>query len=146
MAVSNRKRLLVGTAAVAFIGLLLVALVSPFETTVVPEWKIHVVDESGKPVGNLSINEGWIDYYIESSRHEEVRRANSEGYVEFPRRTVRASLLARIRGVLVSFMHPHAPSGTYAFANVMGPYVSPTDTDYEPGKPLPQTIVVGPQP
>ncbi len=146
MAVSNRKRLLGAAVVVAFLGLLLAASLYPFETTVVPEWKIHIVDESGKPVGNLSINEGWIDYYIESNRHEEVRRANSEGYVEFPRRTVRASLLARIKGALVSFRHPHTPSGTYAFADVMGPYVSPADTDYEPGKPLPQTIVVRPQP
>jgi hypothetical protein len=146
MGVSNRKRLLGTVAVVAFLGLLAVALLYPFETTVVPEWKIHIVDESGKPVGNLSVNEGWIHYSIESNRHEEARIANSEGYVEFPRRTIRAPLLVRLKGTLITALHPHAPSGTYAFANVMGPYVSPTDTDYEPGKPLPQTIVVRPQP
>lgn len=141
----DRRRLLVA-AFLALGALLMAALLYPFETTVVPEWRIHIVDESGRPVGNLAVNEGWIDYSIESNRHEEVRTANSEGFLEFPRRTIRASLLVRLKGILITALHPHSPSGTYAFANVVGPYVSPTDTDYEPGKPLPQIIVVRPQP
>jgi hypothetical protein len=146
MTVSNRKRLRGVAVLVVLLALLLAALLLPFETTIVPGWSIRIVDEAGKPVGNLAIKEGWIHYNLESYRHEETRKADASGYVEFPRRTVTASLLVRIRGVIVSALHPHAPSGIYAFANVMGPYVSPTDTDYEPGKPLPETIVVRPQP
>jgi hypothetical protein len=50
--------------------LLAAFLFYPFETTVVPEWKIQVVDESGNPVKGVVVNQGWRHHSVEIRRQE----------------------------------------------------------------------------
>jgi hypothetical protein len=133
-------------AAGVFVACLIVMLFYPFETTVVPEWKIHVVDVSGKPVPGVIVNEQWRNHSIEFNCHNEDATTDGQGHVSFPRRTVRASLAFRIVGTVVVHFNVHGQSGAKASAIVLGPYVSSTNADYAPGRPLPQVIVVAPQP
>lgn len=126
--------------------LLALLLLYPFETTVVPEWKIRVVNETGKPMPGILVNEGWREHSIELHRNEQALVTDGEGYVYFPRRGVRACLLHRTVGKVITSVNPHGESGTKAFADVIGPYISKTDTDYAPGKQLPNLIVILPQP
>ena len=122
--------------------LLAVLLLYPFETTVVPEWKVRVVDESGNSMIGMAVKEGWEHSSIESHRHEQDLTTDNEGRVTFPRRTIRANLLWRIVGRAVVAVIPHAQSGPHFFLDVQGPYSSLTGTDYLPNDPLPNIIVV----
>jgi hypothetical protein len=126
--------------------LLAFLLLYPFETAVVPEWKIRVVDEAGKPVPRILVKQGWREHSIELHRNEQTLVTDEDGYVYFPRRRIRAGLLHRTIGRVLTFLNPHGQSGTEAFADVIGPYTSQTDTNYTPGKQLPNVIVIRPQP
>ena len=121
-------------------------LLYPFETTVVPEWKIRVVDESGKPVGNVLVNQGWRDHSIELHRSEQGISSDSQGYVYFPRRAVRAGLLHRLIGRAVASLNPHGETRIETFVYVVGPYLSRTDTVGSTDASLPHVIIIRPQP
>ena len=88
-------------ALIAVLLLLLVLLVFPFKTTIVPSWNLRVVDQSGTPVRGLNVTEHWQHYLIESSAHEDARQTGPDGRVSFPERSVRASLLRRSLATLV---------------------------------------------
>ena len=85
------------TQASIAVGLLLVLLLLfyPFQTTIVPEWSLKVVDEEGAPVRDVNVTEHWQHFLLEASSHEEMRRVQDNGAVSFPERTIRASLVRR---------------------------------------------------
>ena len=85
------------TQASIAVGLLLVLLLLfyPFQTTIVPEWSLKVVDEEGALVRDVSVTEHWQHFLLEASSHEEMRRVQDNGAVSFPERTIRASLVRR---------------------------------------------------
>jgi hypothetical protein len=130
----------------ALIACLVVLLAYPFDTTVVPEWKIRIVDETSKPVPNVVVREQWRNHSVEFHGHHEDRKTDSEGYVSFPRRTVRAPLIFRVAGRAVVALNVHGESGPKALALVLGPYLTSSAPDYSPEKPSPEVIVVRPQP
>lgn len=136
MKAPERKKILLALSLV-----LVVLVIYPFESTVVPQWKIRLVDESGNSVVGVGVNEGWRHYSVEIRRHEESLITDDEGYVTFPRRTVRAGVLIRAVGGMITALNPHGSSGPHAFADVMGSYSG--TADYSPDKPLPTTIIVG---
>ena len=74
----------------------LITLLFPFKSTVVPAWKLRVVDESGNPVKGIAILYVWQQYSFEFNGHEERAHTDENGYVSFPERTARASLLQRM--------------------------------------------------
>jgi hypothetical protein len=73
----------------------LLLLFYPFQTTIVPEWSLKVVDEEGAPVREVNVTEHWQHFLLESASHEEMRPVQENGAVSFPERTIRASLLRR---------------------------------------------------
>ena len=83
------------TAIVVFILFILSLLLYPFQTTIVPEWSLKVVDEEGAIVRNVNVTEHWQHFLLESSSHEDARRVGENGAVSFPGRTIRASLVRR---------------------------------------------------
>ena len=122
--------------------LLAIVFLYPFETTLVPEWKVRIVDESGAVVAGVAVKEGWIHNSVERNRHEQTLTTDSEGYVAFPSRALRANLLLRLAGPAVVSVIPHAQRGPHVFLDVLGPYSSRSSTDYSPKDPLPNTIIV----
>lgn len=67
----------------------------PLQTTVVPAWRLQVIDTNGNPVSGIGINYYWQHYGIEWNGSEERTDTDSNGYVSFPARTTRASLAQR---------------------------------------------------
>lgn len=128
-------------------GLLLIAtlLLYPFETTVVPEWRIHVSDQNGKSMRGIPIREVWSNYLIESHDHEEDLLTDADGYITFPRRTIKANFLVRIVKTTINKLNVHGGSGPTAYLLVIGDYSAATDEPYYvPGRSLATQIVVRP--
>jgi len=75
---------------------LLLVLIYPFQTTIVPHWRFLVVNDHGIPVRAMNVTEHWRHYMLESEGHEEISRTEDDGQVNFPARTIRASLLRRM--------------------------------------------------
>lgn len=122
-------------------GILALVLFVPFETTVAPEWKIRVVDESGKPVPAVPISEVW-NHNVITEGGEETIVSNSEGYVTFPRRSIKANLTKRAVRKFLNVMNPHGASGPTAYILVLRPYQSEDPPYYEPGKSLATQVIV----
>jgi hypothetical protein len=87
-------------AVAAALILLLVILIYPFKSTVVPDWHLRVVDEKGAPVRAINVTEHWQHYLLESAAHEELQQTGNDGTVKFPDRAIRASLLRRLLATL----------------------------------------------
>lgn len=83
------------TVIAVFILLILLLLFYPFQTTIVPEWSLKVVDEEGAVVRDVNVTEHWQHFLLESASHEDARRVGENGAVNFPERNIRASLVSR---------------------------------------------------
>ena len=125
--------------------LVLVALtvVYPFETTVVPEWKIRVVDETGSPFVGARVVQQWDHYSLGIGGGEE-KWADEAGYVVFPKRIARSSFLHRMLRTSWAAVTTlaHGSTGIRATVWATTPRVSSDSVEYEEGKPLPQVIVL----
>jgi hypothetical protein len=120
------------------------ALLYPYETTVVPQWTVRVVDEAGSPLAKVAVTEYWSHTSAESGDHHAESITDDSGYVTFPTRTIRAPLIRRLIGQLVNRMNVHGvDTGPHAYLIVAGDMNSTThNSDYLPGKPLPEEIVL----
>jgi hypothetical protein len=98
MTLSPRGRFLLLTVLLAF------AVCIPFPSVTVPEWKVQFVDHKGRPFAGLEVEQTWKNYSTENSEHRESRRTDSQGYISFPERTNRASMMTRILGPIANFL------------------------------------------
>lgn len=138
MKIRSRRVLLV-----LLLGVLAVVALYPLETTVVPEWRVRIVDQAGAPLRNTGIREVWKHYSIESESHEQDSLTDNDGFVKFPRRTVRAGLAVRIVKSLINALNPHGSSGPGAYLITLAPGYDTWSNDfYIPGQPLPGEVVV----
>jgi hypothetical protein len=136
-----RKSVLVGT----ILAVMLVLLLYPFESTVVPEWRARVVDEAGKPLTGVIVSEHWQPYSIETECHEAETHSDDNGYVVFPRIAIRASIFLRAVGPVRSILATgvHASFWISAYLIVSTGYEHITENDYyRPSQPPPQTVVI----
>jgi hypothetical protein len=78
----------------ATLGAMALLLLYPIKTTVVPDWKIRIVDEAGNPMRSFRVREIWQHYTIETYSHEEDLITDGDGYV--------TSLLVRIGWPMVN--------------------------------------------
>lgn len=90
--------------------------------TIVPRWRLRVIDDAGTFVRDIKVTEHWQHYLVESEGHEELRQTDESGRVDFPERIVRASIASRLLGKLSRFksMGTPAKSGPYASIVVWG--------------------------
>ena len=92
-------------AAAVIIGATVV-LGYPVESAVVPAWSITVVDKDGYPMQGVEVQQYWRHFALEKTYSSQARTTNDDGDVHFPRRTIKASLLARlIRPVQMVFYY-----------------------------------------
>ncbi len=127
--------------------IVLVVVLYPFESIVVPEWKIKIVNERGEPIKGKFARESWAHYSLELNPSERGadRWSDDKGFVIFPKGTIRASLVRRaIFPILTSiYSLAHGSTGIRADVTVWyGTDNMPKSLNYEPGKPLPDQIVV----
>ena len=124
--------------------LVLIILLYPFQSTTVPRWRVQVVDESGVTVTGINVTQHWQHYLIESEGHEEARKTDASGVVDFPARTVRAGLVTRCIDVAINLVKQGrgAKFGPYASLVVWGSRDYETAVaSYTPGT-QPQTDVI----
>jgi hypothetical protein len=119
-------------------------LLYPFETTVIPEWRVRVVDERESPLPGTVVIEYWSHTSYESGDHQAESVTDSEGFVTFPSRTIRASLIKRGGVPLLNRLNVHGVDrGPHGYLVVRSDMNSTTDnSDYLPGRPLPRQIVL----
>src|SRR6266536_3095031 len=93
MTVTNKRYLI--AAIVCFV---IILAVFPIESTVVPKWRLQVVDVSGTPCANMRVTQSWGHYslYLDGNDQTDNRVTDTQGNVEFPERTVRAGLARRL--------------------------------------------------
>ena len=128
---------------VLLLAALAVIALYPWETTVAPEWRVRIVDQSGIPLRTTGVREVWRHYSVESRGHEEDSMTDQEGYVTFPKRTIRTVLVARLIKPMINALSPHHSSGPGASVIVLAPeYITWSNNDYTPGQPLPSEVVV----
>jgi hypothetical protein len=140
------KRVVIKRGLLILSACLALVLLYPTQTVTVPAWRIRVVDEAGRPLQNEFVRQTWKNYSLElgGSDHGDDGWTDADGYVSFPERTTRASLLQRMFVPLrnTAALGPHASYGASANIMVWGGHVVPASVRYAPDKPLPQELVL----
>lgn len=132
-----------GIVLILLVAVLAVIVLYPWETTVVPAWRVRIVDQGGAPLRNTGVRETWQHYSIESRGHEEDLLTDQEGYVTFPKRTIRAGLATRTIRSMINALNPHHSSGPGASVIVLASgYDTWSNNATLPGQPLPSEVVV----
>ena len=88
------KRIFIIVLGVAVVLLALFAI--PIEKPAVPEWRIQIMDEFGVKVSGVDAEEEWVEFGQESHTMVDIRQTDSNGWVTFPARSSRASILQRL--------------------------------------------------
>ena len=135
----ERQKLLLLVVIVAAV------IVLPFETTVVPAWRIRVVDEAGSPIAGVNVREHWQHYTVETRGHEQLLITDENGYVSFPARSVKASILDRIVGVIRNLATTaiHSSFGPVAYLVIWKEgYEVDSPLIYSPYSTMPEQIVL----
>jgi len=119
------------------------ALLIPFPTTIVPEWKIRAVDESGNPFAGAGFRQSWNHYSYDISG-QEFREVDENGYVVFPERTFTAPLIYRVvrSGLAYLLLLAHGSVGSSASVNATTDKCSSEHLEYELFKSLPNVAVL----
>jgi hypothetical protein len=135
---SRKKFLIVG------LGILLVCLY-PFETTVVPAWKVKVVNEAGVAYPGLRVVQYWKHYSLEltGGMNGEERHTDRDGLVHFPRRTIRMPLIGRIGLTALATVSRlfHGSTGVRSYIMATGP-TGMKELVYEEDQPPPESLVL----
>src|SRR6185503_6950557 len=130
-----------GRRALILFACVAVALLYPISSTVVPRWKLKVVDNEGNPWVGQFVRQTWKDYTLEPDAGEnlEDKWTDAEGYVDFPERTITASVLQRVLfpAWAALMTSAHGSTGVSADVLVWGPDNSPREAKYIRGQPLP---------
>jgi len=119
--------------------LLAVVMLIPYPTTVVPEWKIRVLDRYGAPVEGEPVREVWQHYSYESESHGEELPTDADGYVTFREREIWASPLRRVVFTCWAALWTlaHGSMGESAWVLVPGRSAYHPEFVYKAGTPLP---------
>lgn len=120
----------------------------PFQTEMVPAWRIRVVNERGEPYSSHLVRQFCDNYWLDSNPCQTstdfISHTDKDGYVEFPRRTVRLSLFSRIVRPILSIIlgiFAHGSIGKDIFLDSSGPKGYRT-LKYVSGEPLPTEFIL----
>ncbi len=75
----------------------------------------------GAPVGGFPVSQHWQHHSVERRGHQQVLVTDNDGYVNFPRRTVRGSLMLRVLKPIFNILTQgvHVDLGIYACESVV---------------------------
>lgn len=118
----------------------------PYKTVSIPEWKIQLVDPSGRAVESIEVVQEWEHYNLVGEESETLI-SDQSGIVIFPARTYYAPLLFRILfrslDVINSIaMLPHG-SGIGARSTVIAKKAFSARLYYHEGEQLEHTLKIG---
>lgn len=101
----TRKRMILALGIVA----LAVLFLFPWKRVVVaPPMRVRILDEFGNPAPRATVKQKWEYRVIGSKAHQEIAKADENGYVSFPERTERISLMRLVPSVAREIVHlPH---------------------------------------
>jgi hypothetical protein len=122
-----------------------VVLVYPFESTIVPAWRLQVVDVNGNICQNMRVTQSWGHYslYLEGWLGIDDRFTDVSGYVEFPERTTRANLPRRAVVPVIAHILVIAHGSVGASGAVWASGIKDVAwLSYRAGKPLPNEMRV----
>lgn len=74
------------------------------ESVTVPAWSIRFVDQLGRPLVGVSVEQSWRNYSLENRTNLAIEVTNSRGIASFPSRTLKVSMLRQVLGPLGSFL------------------------------------------
>lgn len=115
----------------------------PIQVTVVPEWKLRVVDQTGEGLRGNAVRESWCHYTLESQCHEQDLVSDAEGYVWFPRRMIRTNLIIWFSKLILRLPNVHSSYGPSASIYYLGDFrLISEEPWYRSGRPLAEQIVV----
>jgi hypothetical protein len=80
------KKLKVVILLAGFVLVVAFALWYPYDSGVVPQWKLLVVDPSGNPVAGAQVNQEWINPIEDGMVRSDSRTTDDRGVVVFPKR------------------------------------------------------------
>lgn len=135
--ISYKKNLLIVIIAV---------LIIPFPTTIVPAWKLKVIDDKGKICPKKEVTQTWAHYSVcvgLGCFQSEDKITNAEGNVEFPKRTIWAPLIWRILGSLIAnaLTIAHGSAGVASSVHTRG-LKDVAWLSYKPNEQLPKKMIV----
>src|ERR1044071_5555855 len=83
---------------IAPLCVLISAAIYPFESLVVPSWKVEVIDINGAVCANMPVTETWGHYslFLAGDFQSADEVTDSQGFVEFPERHIRAIGIRRV--------------------------------------------------
>jgi hypothetical protein len=106
----------------AVAALMLVAALIPLPQTVAPSWTVTALDAGRRPLTGVTVREVWQQYSLEHSSDEEDRLTDSNGNVQFPRRTYWTSIGGRFLGCLreIGSGGVHSSCGPHSYLVAFG--------------------------
>jgi hypothetical protein len=138
---STKKRYVIFATFCLTVALLLY----PFESAVVPAWKLRVVDVNENVCRNMRVTQSWGHYslYLDGRDESEDRFTDINGYVEFPERTIRASGLRRVSVPVIAYILVIAHGSVGASGAVWASGIKDVAwLSYRASKPLPDKMRV----
>ena len=137
----KKTRLLI----VVIICSLMIVAFFPIPTTVVPQWRLQVVDVNGSACPNMRVTQDWGHYslYTDGNSASEDRLTDANGYVQFPKRTIRASVTRRLIMPVITRIQTIMHGGWGADGAVWASGIKDVAwLSYKEGKPLPDKMRV----
>jgi hypothetical protein len=124
-----------------------IALIAyPFESNLLPVWRLQIVDVNENVCRNMLITQSWGHYSLypkSGSGGLDKRFTDINGYVEFPERKIRASLLRRVFMPVISYILTIAHGGGGVDGAVWATGIKDWGwLSYKAGKPLPDKMRV----
>lgn len=123
-------------------------LVPIIEVEVVPVWRFQLVEANNVPIQDTAVRQYWKHFSFEwnwFTLNDDVRVTDRLGFVEFPSRSVRISIVTFLIGTIwekIPGLNPHVEGGAYSF--VQCDKISGCESIYRSGRELPTKIVRAP--
>ncbi len=122
---------------------LLIILLFPYKTVIVPEWKIQAVNDRGEPLANVTFRQSW-DNYTYGMSGGTMYELDGSGYVVLPEHSFYAPLIYRIpRSMLAHMMTmAHGSLGNSSSLNAFTKTCSSEVLFFDESPVLPDEIVL----
>lgn len=99
------------------------------DTVTVPVWSIQFVDQLGRPVVGLKVEQHWQNYSLEDESHRAFEATDERGMATFPERRLQTSKLRHVTGPLLSFLFAGGIHASYGPHTSLWPVCSLEDKD-----------------